>query len=152
MLPFPLPAAISYREDVLGRCTFKDRSLCQWKVRRVMKHILVVDDEEHICELYKSELEDEGFSVSIANSGKQALEEVERNPPDLIVLDIQMPGMDGIETLETLLGRDKGIPVILNTAYSHYKEDFTTWGADAYVVKSSDTSKLISEIKRLLAL
>ncbi len=117
-----------------------------------MKHILVVDDEEHICELYKSELEDEGFRVTLANSGKQALEEVERNPPDLIVLDIQMPGMDGIETLETLLGRDKGIPVILNTAYSHYKEDFTTWGADAYVVKSSDTSKLISEIKRLLAL
>jgi len=118
----------------------------------MMKHILVVDDEEHICQLYKSELEDEGFRVTIANSGKQALEEVERNPPDLIVLDIQMPGMDGIETLETLLGRDKGIPVILNTAYSHYKEDFTTWGADAYVVKSSDTSKLIAEIKGLLGL
>jgi DNA-binding response OmpR family regulator len=59
--------------------------------------------------------------------------------------------MDGIETLETLLGRDKGIPVILSTAYSHYKEDFTTWGADAYVVKSSDMSNLKSEIKRLLS-
>ncbi|MEI7448623.1 MAG: response regulator [Desulfomonile sp.] len=115
-----------------------------------MKHILVVDDEKHICQLYKSELEDEGYSVAIAASGKDALEEVERNPPDLIVLDIQMPGMDGIETLETLLGRDKGIPVILNTAYSHYKEDFTTWGADAYVTKSSDTSKLKTEIKRLI--
>jgi len=115
-----------------------------------MKHILVVDDEKHICELYKSELEDEGYRVTVATSGAEALSALEQNPPDLIVLDIQMPGMDGIETLEKLLGRDKGIPVILNTAYSHYREDFTTWGADAYVVKSSDTSKLKQEIKRLL--
>jgi len=116
----------------------------------MMKHILVVDDEQHICQLYKGELEDEGYHVTVANSGTEALSAVEQQPPDLIVLDIQMPGMDGIETLEKLLGRDKGIPVILNTAYSHYKEDFTTWGADAYVVKSSDTSKLKQEIKRLL--
>lgn len=115
-----------------------------------MKHILVVDDEKNICELYKSDLEDEGYVVTVANSGQEALVEVEKNPPDLIVLDIQMPGMDGIETLEKLLGKDMGIPIILNTAYSHYKEDFTTWGADAYVVKSMDTSKLKDEIKRLL--
>lgn len=116
-----------------------------------MKHILVVDDENHICELYKSELEDDGYTVTLANSGKEALTAVEQNPPDLIVLDIQMPGMDGIETLEKLIGSDKGIPVILNTAYSHYREDFSTWGADAYVVKSSDTTMLKSEIKRLLS-
>jgi CheY-like chemotaxis protein len=116
----------------------------------VMKRILVVDDELHIGELYKSELEDEGYSVTIATSGQEALAAVETSPPDLIVLDIQMPGMDGIETLEKLVGSDKGIPIILNTAYSHYKEDFTTWGADAYVIKSSDTSKLKAEIKRLL--
>ena len=115
-----------------------------------MKRILVVDDEKHICELYKIELEDEGYLVTIANSGSEALDVVDKNPPDLIVLDIQMPGMDGIETLEKLLGKDKGVPIILNTAYSHYKDDFQTWGADAYVVKSSDTSKLKAEIKRLL--
>ena len=115
-----------------------------------MKHILVVDDELHIGELYRSELEDEGYAVTVVTSGQEALESVEKNPPDLIVLDIQMPGMDGIETLEKLIGSDIGIPVILNTAYSHYKEDFTTWGADAYVTKSSDTSKLKAEIRRLL--
>ncbi len=115
-----------------------------------MKTILVVDDEKHICELYKSELEDEGYAVAVAYTGKDALHVVETDPPDLIVLDIQMPGMDGIEILETLIGRDKGIPVILNTAYSHYRDDFTTWGADAYVVKSSDTTELKREIKRLL--
>jgi CheY-like chemotaxis protein len=116
-----------------------------------MKHILVVDDERHICELYQSELEDEGYAVTLAHSGKEALAAVESKRPDLIILDIQMPGMDGIETLEKLVGSDKGIPIILNTAYSHYREDFTTWGADAYVVKSSDLTKLKAEIKRLLA-
>ncbi len=115
-----------------------------------MKRILVVDDEKHICELYRSELEDEGYAVEVAHSGKEALESVSKNAPDLVVLDIQMPGMDGIETLEKLIGRDTAIPVILNTAYSHYKEDFTTWGAEAYVVKSSDTAPLLKEIKRLL--
>ncbi len=115
-----------------------------------MKRVLVVDDEEHICELYKMELEDEGYSVTIADSGKEALEAVETASPDLIVMDIQMPGVSGIEILETLVGRDKGIPVILNSAFSHYKDDFTTWGADAYVVKSSDTTELKREIKRLL--
>ncbi len=115
-----------------------------------MKRILVVDDEKHICELYRGELEDEGYAVSVAHSGKEALDEVDRERPSLIILDIQMPGMDGIETLEKLIGKEVGIPIILNTAYSHYKEDFTTWGADAYVVKSSDTSKLKEEIKRLL--
>ncbi len=115
-----------------------------------MKRILVVDDEIHIGELYKIELEDEGYAVNVVHSGADALKFVDSDPPDLIVLDIQMPGMDGIETLEKLLGKDKGVPIILNTAYSHYKDDFTTWGADAYVVKSSDTSKLKAEIKRLL--
>ncbi len=115
-----------------------------------MKRILVVDDEIHIGELYKIELEDEGYAVTVVNSGGDALTAVDGDPPDLIVLDVQMPGMDGIETLEKLLGKDKGVPIILNTAYSHYKDDFTTWGADAYVVKSSDTSKLKAEIKRLI--
>lgn len=115
-----------------------------------MKRILVVDDEEHICELYKRDLEDEGYAVSVARSGKEALSVVEADPPDLIVLDIQMPGMDGIETLERLIGGDKRIPVILNTAYSQYQDDYTAWEADAYVVKSSDSTKLINEIKRLI--
>jgi DNA-binding response OmpR family regulator len=115
-----------------------------------MKHILVVDDEPHIGELYRSELEDEGYAVTVATSGQEAFVVIDENPPDLIVLDIQMPGMDGIEMLEKLVGSDKGIPIILNTAYSHYKDDFTTWGADAYVTKSSDMSKLKAEIKRLL--
>jgi DNA-binding response OmpR family regulator len=115
-----------------------------------MKRILVVDDEKNICELYRMDLEDEGYSVTVTDSGKEALEMVDRDPPDLVVLDIQMPGISGIEVLQTIIGKDKGIPIILNTAFSHYRDDFTTWGADAYVVKSSDTTELKREIKRLL--
>ncbi len=115
-----------------------------------MTHILVVDDERHICELYKSEFEDEGYTVTLAHSGKEALEILDKASPDIVILDIQMPGMDGLETLSRILGLDKGVPVVLNTAYSHYKDDYTTWGADAYVIKSSDTSKLKDEVKRLL--
>jgi DNA-binding response OmpR family regulator len=115
-----------------------------------MKHVLVVDDEKNICELYRRELEDEGYAVTVAHSGMEALSAIDRDAPDLVVLDIQMPGMDGIETLERIIGRDKGVPVILNTAYSHYRDDYTTWGADAYVVKSSDTTELKAEIQRIL--
>ena len=100
--------------------------------------------------LYRGEFEDEGYRVSIAHSGKEALELLERETPDVIVLDIQMPGMDGLETLSRILGREQVIPVILNTAFSHYQEDYTTWGADAYVVKSSDTTKLKAEVARLI--
>ncbi len=115
-----------------------------------MAHILVVDDERHICELYKGEFEDDGYRVSIANSGKEALEVLERETPDVVVLDIRMPGMDGLETLSRILGRDQVIPVVLNTAFEHYKDDYTTWGADAYVVKSSDLTKLKAEVARLV--
>jgi two-component SAPR family response regulator len=67
-----------------------------------------------------------------------------------MVLDVNMPGMDGLETLSKAVGHDKGVPIILNTAYSHYRDDYTSWNADAYVVKSSDTTELKQQIKRLL--
>jgi DNA-binding response OmpR family regulator len=71
--------------------------------------------------------------------------------PDLVVLDIRMAGMDGIEALQRILDMDNTIPVILNTAYSSYKENFLTWSADAYITKSSDVSELLAKVKELLA-
>jgi CheY-like chemotaxis protein len=64
-----------------------------------------------------------------------------------VILDISMPGMDGIEVLGKVLSVDNTIPVILNTAYANYKDNFLTWAADAYVVKSSD----LGELKRAIA-
>jgi len=116
-----------------------------------MPTILIVEDDEHQQLLYQEELKEEGYEVVVASSGEQALELVKKVTPDLVVLDIAMPGMDGVEALGRLLAQDNQLPVILHTAYATYKDNFMTWSADAYVVKSSDLSELKAEIGRVLA-
>ncbi len=70
--------------------------------------------------------------------------------PDLVLLDMKIPGMDGIETLRKIKEIDKNIPVILCTAYGQYKQDFSSWASDAYVVKSADLQELKTKIKTIL--
>ena len=115
-----------------------------------MKKILVVDDEENIRFLYKEELEDEGFAVELAKSGEEALEKFPLFRPDLVTLDIKMPGIGGIETLKQIREIDRGLPIILCSAYGEYKQDLTTWASDAYVVKSADLTELIRTIRQFL--
>ena len=69
---------------------------------------------------------------------------------DLVILDIRMPGMDGLEALPRILGIKEGLPVIMNTAYSQYQDSFMSWAADAYVVKSSDLTELKEKVKELV--
>ncbi len=113
--------------------------------------ILIADDEPNIRLLYQNELEAEGYEVLLAEDGKEAVEKVRREKPDLVVLDIRMPGMDGIEALGRILDHDRTLPVILNTAYSTYEDDFMTWSADAYIVKSADVGMLLAKIAEVLA-
>ena len=115
-----------------------------------MKTILIADDDKNLTLLYAQELTDEGYQVDVVHDARQAIERVAQNPPDLLILDIRMPGMDGIEALGHILGKNNRLPVILNTAYTNYKDNFMTWSADAYVVKSSDLSELKETIARLL--
>jgi DNA-binding response OmpR family regulator len=115
-----------------------------------MAKLLVVDDDKNLRALYEQELSDEGHEVAAAGSGQEALEHLKTKRPDLIILDISMPGMDGIEALGKILAKDKTMPIILNTAYSTYKDNFMTWSADAYVVKSSDLTELKGKIKEVL--
>ena len=115
-----------------------------------MKKILVVDDEENIRCLYKEELEDEGFSVDLAGNGSEALDKIAASRPDLVTLDIKMPGMDGIEVLKRIRENERELPVILCSAYNEYKQDLTTWASDAYVVKCADLTELKSTIRKLL--
>ena len=110
------------------------------------KKILVVDDDINQGLLYEQELVDEGYAVDVANSGEKALEMVTDHPYDLVILDIGMPYMDGLETLGKMLSMDNRLPVILNTAYPSYKDNFMSWAADAYVVKSSDLTELKEKI------
>ncbi len=115
------------------------------------KKLLIVDDEVNQGLMYQQELEDDGYSVDVVNCGSEALEMVKKNPYDLVILDIGMPEMNGLETLGRLIGIDNKIPVILCTAYPSYKANFMSWAADAYVVKSMDLTELKEKIKESLA-
>jgi len=75
---------------------------------------------------------------------------LEKDKPDLVVLDIVMPKMDGMEALGRIIGKDKSIPVILHTSHPGYQEDFMSWAADAYLVKSADLSELKAKIKEFI--
>ena len=87
----------------------------------------------------------------IDDDEREALTHLKEGRPDVIVLDICMPGMDGIETLGQVLSRDNTIPVILHTAFSSYKDNFMTWSADAYVVKSAELGELKQAIREILS-
>jgi len=111
------------------------------------KKIMVIDDEPHICDLIQTELEDDGYAVVTVTDSQKALEMIRQEKPDLISLDIRMPGMDGLEVLSKIREIDMQIPIVVLTAYSSYRQDFSVWGADAYIVKSMD----LSEYKRKIA-
>ncbi|PID79619.1 two-component system response regulator [bacterium DOLJORAL78_65_58] len=116
-----------------------------------MSRILIVDDEPHLRLLYETELRRAGHETMAAESAAQGLEYVETMKPDLVVLDIRMAGMDGIEALQRILERDNSLPVVLNTAFSSYRDNYLTWAADAYVTKSSDVTELVSTVDRILS-
>ena len=116
-----------------------------------MSKILVIEDEKNLRLLYKQDLELDGHAVVTARTAEEGLEKVETEHPDLVVLDIRMPGMDGLEAMGRILDRHPQVPVVLNSAYSSYQDSFLSWAADAYVVKSSDTGELRREVSHLLA-
>jgi CheY-like chemotaxis protein len=115
-----------------------------------MKRVLVADDEHSIRKLYERELKKEGYEVLFASNGQEAIQMVRNDRPDLIVMDIRMPGMDGIEAMGRILEENNELPVVINTAYSSYKENFLSWSADAYLTKSADLSELKGTIRMIL--
>ena len=115
-----------------------------------MATLLIVDDEANQRRLYQEELSDEGYTIKLAENGKEALESIAAVPPDLVVLDIRMPVMDGLEALGKIIGKERNIPVIIHSAYSSYKDDFISWAADDFVVKSADLTGLKRKIRKLL--
>jgi two-component system, response regulator, stage 0 sporulation protein F len=115
-----------------------------------MKKILVADDEMSIRLLYSEELKEEGYEVYLASNGREALEVVEKVPLDLVILDIKMPEMSGIEVLRQIKEKNPNMPVLLSSAYSEYKQDFGTWASEEYLVKSSDLEDLKEAVRRHL--
>ena len=115
-----------------------------------MPKLLIAEDDESLRLLYQKELTEEGYEVLLASNGREVVEKAVNENPDLIIMDIRMPGMDGIEAMGEILARNKRLPIILNTAYSTYKDNFLTWPADAYIVKSSDLTELKQTISKVL--
>jgi len=115
-----------------------------------MATILVVEDNPQECALYEDELRGDGHDVFVAHDGREALTHFENCIPDLVIMDVSMPGMDGIDVMSRLLSKNNKLPIIINTAYASYKEDFRAWAADAYVVKSSDLTELKQTVRRVL--
>ncbi|MCM0084089.1 response regulator [Geomonas sp. Red32] len=116
-----------------------------------MAKLLVVDDEANIRLLYSQELSDEGYDVVTAASAIEAAEKLQSETFDLAVLDIKLKNESGIDLLQRIVKERQNLPVILCTAFSCYKDDFSAWLAEGYVVKSSDMQELKDEIKRVLA-
>ena len=115
-----------------------------------MKKILLVDDDESIQLLYREELEDLGYEVISALNGEEGLQNFRDDLPDLVILDIQMPGMNGIEVLRQMKMQNAAVPIILSSAYHEYKQDLGAWASDEYVVKSADIDDLLAAVRKFI--
>lgn len=116
-----------------------------------MKRILVVEDEMNLHQLYQNELEQEGYLVETTFSGHQTIDRVKELSPQLVVLGLKLPDLGGLQVLEEIKSYDENLPVILNSAYTTYKHNFSSWIADAYIIKSADLNELKRKISELLS-
>ena len=116
--------------------------------------ILVVDDEEDVLELVRYNLDKSGYQVETASSGEEALAKARRKLPDLLILDLMLPGMDGLEVCKKLKNdaKTEGLPIIVLTAKGEETDIVTglELGADDYVTKPFSPKVLIARVRRIL--
>jgi len=117
-----------------------------------MARILVVDDEPNIRRLFRDELEDEGHEIEQAGDGAEELAEQERTNPDLVILDLRMPEMNGLEFLEKIRKKRPDLPVIVCTAVRGIEADYELWSSrvSAILNKPVDLETLKSEVRKAL--
>lgn len=113
--------------------------------------ILIVDDDENICEVIKMYLETTGYNVKVAHDGKAAKEEFVNFSPNLVVLDMMLPGIDGMEVLKWIR-KDSNVPVIMLTAKGETFDKVLALeiGADDYVVKPFEPKELLTRVKAVM--
>jgi DNA-binding response OmpR family regulator len=113
--------------------------------------VLVVDDEEAIAEAVRARLENEGFRVLVAGDGPSAIEITEAESPDLVVLDLMLPGMDGLEVCARIQ-RDRWVPVLMLTARTEEADKVAglAVGADDYLTKPFSLRELAARVKAIL--
>ena len=115
-------------------------------------HLLVVDDEPNIVELLSATLRYEGFEVSVATTGNEAVQVAERVKPDLIVLDVMLPDLDGFSVVRRLRGAGREVPVLFLTARDAGEDKVAglTVGGDDYVTKPFSLDEVIARIRAVL--
>ena len=118
---------------------------------KMKNKILVVDDEETIREVVSRYLDREGFTVMEAADGFKALELIRQDPPDLIVLDLMLPGMDGLSLIEHIR-QDQHIPIIMLTAKGEANDRIRglDMGADDYMAKPFSPQEVVSRVRAVL--
>jgi DNA-binding response OmpR family regulator len=114
----------------------------------IMNDILLIEDDANIRFFLEEELSLEGYTVSSAADGAQGLAAAESHRPDVVLLDLMMPGIPGEEVLRILKAKDPKLPVVIYTAYSDRRDLAENLGADAVLVKSADCTELLSVIGR----
>jgi two-component system response regulator (stage 0 sporulation protein F) len=114
-----------------------------------MARIIVADSEPHIQQLCREELQDEGYEVRVAGRGREVVRLVDSFKPDVVIIEMLLPDMSGLETGLMVKGTKKDIRIIL---YSHCPPppDLALWGADGFVIKSFDLDNLKAVVRRLL--
>ena len=112
-----------------------------------MAHVLFIDDDESIRFLVQEELSLDGHRVRVADDGWLGLRAVEDARPDVVIVDIRMPGLGGLEVLKRLKATHPELPVFLFTAFSDFRDEALGLGADGYFIKSPDMSRLKQAIR-----
>lgn len=116
------------------------------------KRVLIIDDDVRLGILYSRALAEIGYTVDAVSNDKDALSRAAEGTYPVAILDIEMPGMSGLDLIHDLKRVAPNMKIVLNSAYSYFKSDFQSWLADAYVVKSSDLQPLKDTIVRLVEL
>jgi two-component system nitrogen regulation response regulator NtrX len=116
------------------------------------RRILVVDDEESILRCLEGVLRDEGYEVVVAGSGEEALEKVEAEHPDVVLLDVWLPGIDGMETLESLRARLPGLPVVMMSGHGTIETavQATSLGACDFIEKPLNLDRVLLALDNAL--
>jgi CheY-like chemotaxis protein len=115
-----------------------------------MNKILVVDDEPNIRLVYREVLCDGGYEVFEAESGKETFDILNSEPIALVVLDIKLRSESGLDVLQRITNEFPNVPVVLCSAYVSFQNDYTSWLAESYIVKSSEPEELLREVNKVL--
>jgi nitrogen regulation protein NR(I) len=118
-----------------------------------MSHVLIVDDEPAICWAFRESLTDDGHAVSIAGNAEEALQQIQQQTPDVVVLDVRLPGQDGLSLLRQLKSEIRATPIIMMTAFGSLDTavDAIEGGAFDYLPKPFDLDQAVAVIGRALA-